>query len=107
MEVYKRNANDKGVPFELNNEDWSILVKGKCEYCHRSPTTWFGIDRVIPKDGYIIGNVVSCCWDCNVDKLDNDVNQTVQRNMMIADRVDAGDLVINDCQQVILHQDYF
>ena len=104
---YKRKSDKIGIPFELSDEEWDILVKGECEYCHRSPTTWFGIDRVIPEDGYVIGNVVSCCWDCNVDKFKSDVNTTVQRNMRIAERVDTGELVINDCQQVIIHQGYF
>jgi len=107
IDIYKRNADNKGVPFELSNEEWNTLVKGECKYCHRSPTTWFGIDRVIPEDGYVIENVVSCCWDCNVDKFDNTDNTTMKRNMRIADRVDMGDLIIDDCKKVILHQGHF
>lgn len=104
MHVYKRNALKKGVPFELVDEDWSALIIGDCEYCHRSPSTWFGIDRKIPSKGYVTGNVVSCCFDCNVYKFEGTVEEMIKRNGMIADRVDARELVIKECEKGILHK---
>ena len=104
MTDYKRNANKKGVPFELSKKDWDALIQGRCEYCKRSSTKWFGIDRVIPSRGYVIGNVVTCCYDCNLDKYDCDVDVVTKRNIQIADRVDSGDLVIKECEKVILHK---
>jgi hypothetical protein len=103
---YKRNAEKKGVSFELTNENWKQLIKGKCVYCRRTPTTWFGIDRVIPSSGYVIDNVFSCCFDCNVDKHEDDVETMMKRNERIADRVDAGELLIYDCSNsnIILHK---
>jgi len=95
-DIYKNKANKQGVPFELTKEDWERLVKGDCEYCKRSPTMWFGVDRVIPGEGYIIDNVVSCCYDCNIDKYVNDVETTLKRNEQISGRVDNGGLVITD-----------
>jgi len=100
---YKSHAKKKRVPFELANEDWEKLVRGGCEYCKRSPTTWFGVDRVIPSLGYVLDNVVSCCWDCNNDKFEDDVVTMKARNERIADRVDAGKLIITECEKVILH----
>ena len=100
---YKSRADKQGVPFELTHENFYTLTKGDCVYCHRSPSTWFGIDKIIPSLGYVIGNVASCCYDCNVDKLDDDVDITMMRNERIADRVDTGELVIVDCEKVILH----
>lgn len=100
---YKKHANNKGVPFDLTEEDWKSLIKGNCEYCHRTPTTWFGIDRVIPEKGYVTDNVVTCCFDCNLDKHIDDVDTVTMRNELIACRVDAGELVINNCDQVIIH----
>jgi hypothetical protein len=104
MKDYKRNAEKKGVLFELNKEDWCSLIKGDCEYCKRTPSKWFGIDRVIPSLGYVIGNVVSCCYDCNLDKYECDVETTKKRNGRIADRVVAGELVIKECEKTILHK---
>lgn len=103
VDMYKRDAKKKGVAFELTNEEFDILIKSDCEYCKRSPLTWFGIDRVIPSLGYVIGNVVSCCWDCNRDKLGDDVETMSMRNNKISVRVDAGELVLDDYEKVVLH----
>ena len=104
MYNYKRRAEKKGVPFDLTVGCFNILIKGDCRYCHRTPTTWFGIDRQIPSIGYVSGNVVSCCFDCNIDKLEDDVDTMVMRNERIAERVDTGVLTVGDCEKTILHK---
>lgn len=101
---YKYKAMKKEVPFELTKTDFEKLTKGDCAYCHRSPSSWFGIDRVIPMQGYVFGNVVSCCFDCNIDKLEDDIVTMSARNDRIATRVDTGELDIVDCDKVILHK---
>jgi len=103
MSEYKSRANKKGVPFELTKEYFDDLTKGVCKYCKRSPTTYFGVDRIVPSLGYILGNVVSCCWDCNLDKLEDDVESMIARNERIITRVVSGKLCIDDCVKVILH----
>ena len=99
MSGYKR----KKVPFELTEDEWEKLIVGECAYCHRSPITWFGVDRIIPSLGYVIGNIASCCWDCNNDKAEDDVKTMCARNERIAQRMDDGELVIGDHEKVILH----
>lgn len=101
--AYKGRATKKGVPFDLTKGGFDVLITGDCKYCHRSPTTWFGIDRVIPARGYVNDNVVTCCYDCNMDKYDGNVDTMTERNIRIADRVDSGDLIIKECTKVILH----
>ena len=44
---YTKRAEEKEVPFEMTKEVFDILIRGDCKYCKRSPTTWFGIDKVI------------------------------------------------------------
>lgn len=104
LDTYKKRADKKEVSFELSKEDFDILIKGDCDYCKRSPTTWFGIDRVAPSSGYVVGNVVPCCWDCNIDKHEGDAETMIKRNKRIADRVDSGEFVFDNHEQVILHQ---
>ena len=104
MSQYNYNAKKKGVLFELTKEDWNKLVKGDCAYCKRSPTTWFGVDRLVPSKGYVLDNVISCCFDCNLDKLEDDVENMMERNKRIVNRVIAGELVIPECEKVILHR---
>ena len=101
---YKSKAKKKGVSFELSKEDWESLIVGKCGYCKRSPTTWFGIDRKVPSLGYVLENVVSCCYDCNLDKSEDDVETMKERNRRIAARVSSGELIIDNRKKVILHQ---
>jgi hypothetical protein len=101
---YKRRATKQGVSFDLNKEEWNAMIVDKCAYCQRSPTTWFGIDRVIPGDGYVNGNVVTCCFDCNLGKHNHDVDTTMSRNERIAKRVGDGILIIQDRPRVTLHK---
>ena len=101
---YKKSAEKKEVPFELSKNDFEDLIVSICEYCHRKPEKWFGIDRIIPSKGYVIGNVVSCCFDCNVDKFKSDVDATSIRNERIANRIDIGEFIIEDYTKVILHK---
>jgi hypothetical protein len=103
MDIYKKRAEKKGVLFDLGNDDWKQLIKGECAYCHRIPNTWFGVDRVIPDDGYTLENAVSCCFDCNVDKHEGCVDTMTKRNERIAERVDANKIIIEDCEKVNIH----
>ena len=103
MAQYKSIAKRKGVTFDLTKENWEKLVRGDCKYCKRSPSTQFGVDRVMPSLGYVLDNVVPCCFDCNLDKFEDDVDTMMVRNERIAKRVDAGELIINECEKVILH----
>jgi len=100
---YGYTAKKKGVTFELTKEDFDILINGNCKYCNRSPTTWFGVDRVVPSLGYVIGNVVSCCYDCNLDKSEDDVETMRARNERIVGRIFAGELIIDNKYKMILH----
>ena len=103
FDIYKKSAEKKGVPFELTKTDFEELLIGECEYCHRAPTTWFGVDRKIPSKGYVLGNAAPCCFDCNVDKHINDAETTFKRNVCIANRVDTGELFIEEYEKMILH----
>lgn len=103
MYEYEYRAKKKGVVFELTRQSFDVLIKGDCAYCKRSPVTWVGIDRVVPSIGYTIDNSVSCCWDCNRDKHEEDVETMIKRNERIASRVDARNLIIYDCERTVLH----
>jgi len=100
---YKGRAEKKGVPFELTKEKFEKMNLDDCEYCQRSPTTWFGIDRIVPEKGYVDDNIVTCCWDCNNDKHEHDIVTTKARNERIAKRMDSGELIVENHPRVILH----
>lgn len=85
---YKKSAKERGLVFELTEEEFKELTQQNCYYCNRKPYREFisgyfkgekrgngtyiynGIDRVDNTKGYTKDNVVPCCKDCNMMKRD-------------------------------------
>jgi hypothetical protein len=77
---YARRAPQRGLVFTLTHERFVELITQPCFYCgEENSNTWTnkrtgeqfhynGIDRVDNDQGYIEGNVVSCCGKCNFRK---------------------------------------
>lgn len=78
----KKSAYYRGHEFKLSVEDVMGLMKD-CQYCGRAPkvrklrigkrfldVVAHGIDRVDSDKGYVPGNVVACCTECNLAKND-------------------------------------
>lgn len=87
----KKNARKRGITWNITLEQTKALVLGDCHYCGSAPSLEAsplkhmglsqknieeamivrnGIDRVDSSKNYEPGNVVSCCRDCNLAKLD-------------------------------------
>jgi len=75
---YIKSAAGRKHGWGLSKEEFKNLVTGNCVYCGTPPNKerkpnkgvyggfmYTGIDRVDSNIGYVKGNVVSCCWDCN------------------------------------------
>jgi hypothetical protein len=75
---YIKSSTGRNYEWGLSKEEFKKLVTGNCVYCgilpnkERKPNKgvyggfmYTGIDRIDNNIGYIKGNVVSCCWDCN------------------------------------------
>lgn len=84
IRVYKRGAKDRGLEFDLSEEECLMLFSGNCYYCGIAPTNkkhfrgsfpQNGIDRKDNSKGYTIDNCVSCCKDCNLSKRDMTVEE--------------------------------
>jgi len=86
--------------FTLSQDDWDALIIGNCAYCNRPrpDNKWNGVDRIIPANGYIPANTVSCCHDCNVDKGELSKDDMKKRNEQIAERLESGILRLFDCE---------
>lgn len=80
---YIKRAKKKNIIFSLDRDSFRELTKQNCYYCgiepqqainvrglNRGGTAYIynGIDRVDNEKGYEIGNVVSCCKECNNKK---------------------------------------
>jgi hypothetical protein len=77
---YKRNATKRTIPFTLTRDEFKQIITTNCYYCGNPPsqeqrqfhndthsTTFYynGIDRIDNTQGYVKGNVLSCCKYCN------------------------------------------
>ncbi len=62
---YRRRSTKKNFPFELEKETFKGLLKNSCHYCGSEASPFNGIDRVDNSQGYVPGNVVTCCKTCN------------------------------------------
>jgi hypothetical protein len=68
---YIRGAMKKNIQFDLDAEQFEMLVNSHCHYCDEyDETKVIGIDRVNSDRGYFIENVVPCCATCNFMKSD-------------------------------------
>jgi hypothetical protein len=87
------NAKKNNLPYDSQEDLLNCLQpiydKGKCEICDRDLISSAGrhqwcspsIDRIVPKYGYVVGNIAILCWECN--KIKN--NATPEKLFQIAE----------------------
>lgn len=91
LSQYRKGARQRGYEFKLDKKDFMDLLFKNCHYCGSEPYNTFtlkkgsrkqtekrsvnynGIDRVDNKKGYTIDNCVTCCKNCNVMKMQLDL----------------------------------
>jgi hypothetical protein len=61
---YKRDAKRRGIVFSLNKGYFFNFEGDPCYYCGEEVSP-ISLDRTDNDQGYIEGNVVSCCYICN------------------------------------------
>ena len=63
----KAQAKRRQKEWSLAEPEWRAIISGPCHYCglSNSTVTGSGLDRLDNSLGYLITNVVSCCWLCN------------------------------------------
>lgn len=64
---YKFRAKKKQMSFNVPSGIFEILKSRPCYYC-KVIKDEVGVDRIDNTKGYISGNCVSSCWDCNRSK---------------------------------------
>lgn len=93
---YKLNARNRNRSWNLTDEQFKSLIHGNCYYCGCEPTSRYnkdykryivinGIDRLDSTKGYVPNNVVSCCEQCNVMKMDYSLESFRNKIQLIYD----------------------
>jgi|SRR5271157_4234683 len=73
---YKTRAAKEGRKFTLTPSDFYQLTSQPCYFCatppsnkvagkFKNPYIYNGIDRMDSAQGYVLGNVIGCCWKHN------------------------------------------
>jgi hypothetical protein len=84
MGVYVQSARRRKLEWALTEAQFSEITSSVCWYCGDAPAQernkypgarFNGIDRVDNAIGYIVGNVVACCGQCNRAKHVNTAEQ--------------------------------
>lgn len=65
---YKTTAKIFDREFNISIEEFSTFWDKPCHYC-KDPIAGIGLDRIDSNIGYIIENIVSCCYTCNRMKM--------------------------------------
>jgi hypothetical protein len=96
--TYKTNAENRGLVWNLTDDQFYKLTQGCCAYCGDPPSNCFqkancegafvynGVDRVDNTLGYDEDNTVSCCKVCNWMKSDQSVEEFLHRISKIMKR---------------------
>jgi hypothetical protein len=66
--TYITGARIREIPFNLTFEEFESFWNKPCYYCGDAIEDGIGLDRQDAKGEYQMGNVVSCCSNCNYAK---------------------------------------
>ena len=65
--MYRGSAKKRNLFWRLSLEEFTLFWQKPCIYCGNNIET-IGLDRIDNAQGYIIDNVISCCYWCNIMK---------------------------------------
>lgn len=77
---YRSGAKQRGINWNLSEEEFKSIIKQNCYYCNEEPSRHQsvsyrddyelvnGIDRIDSSKGYLMDNCVPCCNTCNLMK---------------------------------------
>jgi len=96
---YKNRALKKQLDFLITIDDYNNITKSNCYLCGKSYNNVHknGIDRIDNSKGYILDNVKCCCGECNYMKRDYQLDDIINRLLLIHN---------NHIRNVLIEEDY-
>jgi hypothetical protein len=79
---YKNNALHRNIDWNLSDKEFFSFWQKPCFYCNEEIST-IGIDRIDSLLPYNIDNIVPCCYQCNIIKMDYSLEEFKIRVMKI------------------------
>ena len=108
LEGYKNNAKQRNLFFDISKKEFKSLISKNCVYCGAVPKQynpflnkkgerrlrsgnssleWLeqqyievnGIDRIDSSKGYELENIVTCCGQCNMMKMDYSLEEFLKQ----------------------------
>jgi hypothetical protein len=66
----RSKAAERGIDWRLTDSDYAKAIgEGICHWCSGSTSSnGVGLDRIDNRRGYEVGNVLSCCFNCNMER---------------------------------------
>ena len=74
FQIYRQGAKRRGIPFELNLDEFKSFWQRPCTYC-KDPIDTIGLDRIDSQQGYKLDNCTPCCYICNTAKWEMSIKQ--------------------------------
>lgn len=92
--AYKRRAIRKKLDFSLTEDEFIAIVTSNCKYCGKSHLEetrvvakkrlpMLTVDRTDSSKGYVKGNCVPCCKECNTSKMDSNLEAWLDKMLCI------------------------
>lgn len=82
---YKHNAKRRNLSFEISRKQFETIIKHKCSYCDSNNK--IGVDRVDSSKGYKLGNIIPCCKQCNVAKMNYSLEEFIKwKNELVSNK---------------------
>ena len=82
---YRESAKLRNLEFLVTFDEFMSFWQKPCHYCGDEIKT-VGIDRINSSEGYVCGNMVSCCSICNTMKMSLSLNDFLSKIAVIAER---------------------
>ena len=88
---YISNASHRNIKFILTYEQFLTFWQKPCFYCG-NPIKTIGLDRINSLQEYSMDNVISCCQQCNLAKLDYTQQEFIDMCCKVANKFNRVDL---------------